>query len=103
MSHAPPNFLLFVAILAFGGAMIAVDFFKEKGFVSARRAPPQMRKPSFKVFTGCYVAIWLTAIVAAIASGGGPHLVIAINMVFILINLTGTAVCMATGWAPWRD
>lgn len=60
-----------------------------------------MRKPQERHFFTGYIMLWLVLVIWA-GCQAGAHAVIAINLLFVCINLIGT--CFATGGhVPWRD
>lgn len=73
-----------------------------------RDTPPinfRLRRPTASVFFSCYVAVWLGGVIFIFyRTEYLPFLsVSAWNMFFVCINIIGTIVAAATGWAPWRD
>lgn len=65
-----------------------------------------MRKPDLVQFIVLYVVAWALAQVYVWTYFPSKYPFLAasfVNLVFVVANLFGTCIAMATGWAPWRD
>lgn len=68
-----------------------------------------MSKPTATQFFGFYAVLWVALLVWIVVSDDKSSASViflkisAVNIALVCINVAGTIMAVATGWAPWRD